>query len=205
MIVARVPQPILRTDRLILLPLADHHFDLEVELDSDPEVLKYIVGRARTRDEVAVSHRRRMGLAAPVDGLGFWMAFAEPGGDFVGLMMLPPAEGVDQPHDRTAAELGYRLLRRQWRKGYASEAARVLLRHAFQTVRLRRVIAQTMAVNTGSRAVMETIGMRYVRTFFPSWEDPLPGTEHGEVEYEISRELWLASHPGPNVDFRTVR
>jgi len=42
-----MPQPILRTDRLLLVPLADRHFELEVMLDSDPEVLRYITGRAR--------------------------------------------------------------------------------------------------------------------------------------------------------------
>ena len=192
-----MPQPLLRTDRLLLVPLADEHFDLEVELDSDPEVLRYITGRARTRDEVAESHARRMGLAAKVDGLGFWMAFragggdsAAPAGDFVGLMMLPPAHGPDEPDDPAVADLGYRLLRRHWRKGLASEASRALLRHAFDTVGQARVIAQTMAVNTGSRAVMEAVGMRYVRTFFPAYDDPLPDADLGEVEYEMTREMW---------------
>ena len=41
-------QPVLRTPRLLLVPLADRHLDLEVELDSDPEVMRYLDGRART-------------------------------------------------------------------------------------------------------------------------------------------------------------
>ncbi|GGM40235.1 GNAT family acetyltransferase [Micromonospora sonchi] len=196
-------QPVLRTARLLLVPLADRHLDLEVQLDSDPEVLRYLYGRARTRDEVIVSHANRMALAGKVAGLGLWMAFgtdggaygstppaAEDDGEFVGLMMLSPAHGPDQPDDPTVAELGYRIPRRHWRKGLASEASRELLRHAFDTVGQRRVIAQTMAVNTGSRRVMESVGLRYVRTFHPSWDDPLPGTEHGEVEYAMTREEW---------------
>jgi hypothetical protein len=47
-----VRQPILRTERLLLVPLAEHHLDLEVRLDADPAVRRYISGRARTRDEV---------------------------------------------------------------------------------------------------------------------------------------------------------
>lgn len=201
-----MPQPILRTDRLLLTPLADRHFELEVQLDSDPEVLRYIGGRARTRDEVVASHARRMALADKVDGLGYWMAFGSDGatpdsvapeheedGEFVGLMMLPSAHGPDQPDDPTVSDLGYRLVRRYWRQGLASEASRVLLRHAFETVGQRRVIAQTMAVNLGSRGVMERIGMRYVRTYFPSWDEPLPGADLGEVEYEMTRAMWTAS------------
>ncbi|MEU1835990.1 GNAT family N-acetyltransferase [Micromonospora chersina] len=204
-----MPQPLLRTDRLLLVPLADRHLDLEVHLDSDPEVLRYLVGRARSRDEVIASHAERMALAAKIAGLGYWMAFGTEGGargstppageadgEFVGLLMLPPAHGPDQPDDPTVAELGYRLLRRHWGKGLASEASRALLRHAFDTVGQQRVIAQTMAVNTGSRRVMEAVGMRHVRTFFPPFDDPLPGSDLGEVEYELTRETWEAVHHG---------
>jgi RimJ/RimL family protein N-acetyltransferase len=191
-----VPQPILRTERLLLVPLADRHLDLEVGLDADPEVLRYLFGRARSRDEVAASHAERMALGRKVDGLGFWMAFgpsgAERADEFIGLMMLPPAHGPDQPDDPAVAELGYRIVRRHWRQGFAGEASRALLRHAFDTVGQSRVIAQTMAVNAGSQAVMKSVGMRYVRTYFPVWDDPLPGAELGEVEYELTREMWQA-------------
>ena len=191
-----MPQPILRTERLLLVPLADRHLELEVELDSDPEVLRYLSGRAHSRDEVVESHARRMAMANKVDGLGHWIAFGSADeGVFVGLMMLPPAHGPDQPDDPTVADLGYRLLRRHWRKGLASEASRALLRHAFDTVGQSRVIAQTMAVNVGSRSVMEAVGMRYVRTFFPTYDDPLPGADHGDVEYEITRERWANAGP----------
>jgi RimJ/RimL family protein N-acetyltransferase len=142
-----------------------------------------------------------MALSAKVDGLGFWMAFMSAGAgapvpeteaDFAGLMMLPPAGGAEQPDDPGVAELGYRLLRRRWRQGLATEASRALLRHAFDTVGLSRVIAQTMAVNAASRGVMTATGLRYVRTFHQLWDDPLPGADQGEVEYEITREMWRA-------------
>ncbi|MFF0378499.1 GNAT family N-acetyltransferase [Actinoplanes missouriensis] len=166
----------------MMRPLEDDDLSLERDLDSDPEVLRYLYGRARTPDEVWESHLRRMELGATVEGLGYWILYAGP--DFAGLMMLPP---VDQPG---AAELGYRLRRTHWGRGIATEASRELLRHGFETVGLERVFAQTMAVNRGSRGVMRAVGMRYVRTFHPVWEDPLPGAEEGEVEYEITAEEW---------------
>ena len=58
-----MPLPILHTERLLLVPLANRHLELEVELDSDPEVLRYLSGRANTRDEVIESHARRMAHA----------------------------------------------------------------------------------------------------------------------------------------------
>ena len=207
----QVPQPVLRTVRLLLVPLADRRLDLEIQLDSDPEVLRYLGGQARSAAEVAESHARRMALTGRVDGLGFWMAFGSGGGtrgsapptseeegEFAGLIMLPPAHGPDQPDDPTVSDLGYRLVRRYWRQGLASEASRALLRHAFATVGQNRVIAQTMSVNTASRHVMQAIGMRYVRTF-PSSDGPFPGSELGEVEYEITRGMWqaLREHESP--------
>jgi RimJ/RimL family protein N-acetyltransferase len=185
-----MPQPTLRTQRLLLVPLAERHLDLEIELDSDPEVLRYLSGRAHTRAEVVADHAERMALGRRVPGLGYWMAFLSTGGEFAGLMMLPPAHGPDQPDDPGVADLGYRILRRHWRQGLATEASQALLRHAFTTVGVRRVIAQTMAVNAPSRGVMEAVGMAYVRTYFPDWDDPLPGSEQGEVEYELTLAEW---------------
>ncbi|UYM04260.1 GNAT family N-acetyltransferase [Solicola gregarius] len=202
-----MPQPILCTDRLRLVPLADRHLELEVGLDSDAEVLRYIFGRARTRDEVVESHAERMALGRNVDGLGFWIAYRSSGGvperpprdegaaEFVGLMMLPPAHGPDQPDDPSVAELGYRIARRHWRQGFASEASRALLRHAFETVGQARVIAQTMNVNVASRGVMESLGMRYVRTFEGTWDEPIPEPDQREVEYELTRAMWEVQNP----------
>jgi len=64
--------------------------------------------------------------------------------------------------------------------------------HGFVTVGLRRLWAETMAVNTRSRRVMERLGMRYVRTRVGEWDDPIPGWEQGEVVYELTRERHLA-------------
>jgi RimJ/RimL family protein N-acetyltransferase len=186
-----VAQPTLRTERLELVPLADDHLELEVELDSDPEVLRYLYGRARTRMEVEQSHRRRISSAEEVPGLGFWVGFVR--GAFVGWWILQPPNGPDQPKVQGEADLGYRLLRRCWRQGLASEGARELLRYGFDDLGLSRIFAQTMAVNVGSRAVMTSIGMTYVRGFTGDFDEPLPGSEEGEVEYAISRREWQSS------------
>ena len=186
----RVLETRLKTARLHMRPLDDDDLTEEIGLDRDPEVLRYLYGRARTSQEVFESHCRRMELSARVDGLGYWVAFAADG-EFVGLMMLPPG---DEPG---TAELGYRLHRKFWRQGFATEASRELLRHAFDDVGLDRVFARTMAVNAGSRGVMRAVGMRWVSTFFPHFDDPLPGSEQGEVEYEMTRADYLALSAGP--------
>ncbi|MEV5411891.1 GNAT family N-acetyltransferase [Thermopolyspora sp. NPDC052614] len=184
-------QATLRTHRIHLVPLSDDHLEYEIELDADPAVMRYLGnGRPRTRDEVESIHRKRLAAANIVPGLGYWTGFVD--GRFVGWWILKPPERADQGPVSGQAELGYRLMRSHWRQGLASEGARELLRHAFEDLGLHRVFAETMAVNTGSRATMASIGMRHVRTFYPEWEEPLPGSDHGEVEYAITREEWLA-------------
>jgi RimJ/RimL family protein N-acetyltransferase len=185
-----VPQQILQTERITLVPLADGHLEWEVELDSNPEVMRYLTGRPTTREEVEISHARRMAAAQKVDGLGFWAGLVDD--EFVGWWILQPAHGPDQPDDPAVADLGFRLLPRHWRMGFASEGARELVRYGFDDIALDRIIAQTMTVNARSRAAIERIGLTYARTFPTSTTAPIEGVDEGEVEYEITHEQWRA-------------
>lgn len=178
-------QAVLRTARLELVPLADEHLPMEVELDADPEVMRYL-GPPRSRAQVEATHRARLLRAQAVPGLGYWAGLV--GGEPVGWWLLLPPDRPDQGPVAGQAELGYRLLRRWWRQGLASEGARELVRHAFDDLGLQRVFAETMAVNAGSRATMAAAGLTYVRTFHLEWDEPLPGVEQGEVEYALTRE-----------------
>jgi RimJ/RimL family protein N-acetyltransferase len=181
-------QPTLTTARIVLVPLADEHLELEVELDSDPEVMRYLGAGARSRTETEEAHKRRRSAAQKVPGLGFWVGFVD--GEFIGWWILQPPHGPDQPEVEGEAELGYRLLRKYWRLGYASEGSRELLRYGFAELGLSRIFAQTLAINEPSRATMSSAGLTYVRAFASS--ESFPGAEHGEVEYEITRETYLA-------------
>ncbi|MBA3278047.1 MAG: GNAT family N-acetyltransferase [Geodermatophilaceae bacterium] len=189
---APVRQATLRTERIVLAPLSDEHLDQEVRLDADPEVMRYLTGRPRSPEEMVRVHAERLAVAKRVPGLGFWAGFVA--GAFVGWWILQPPERADQGPVEGQAELGYRLVRRYWRQGLASEGARELVRHGFEDLRLHRIFAETMAINQASRATMSSLGMRQVRTFDLCFDDPPPGSEHGEVEYAITSEDWSIAH-----------
>ena len=110
--------------------------------------------------------------------------------------MWQRTKGADQTRMAGEADLGYRLLRRHWRRGYASEGARELIRYGFDEVGLNRIFAQAMADNAASRATMHAVGLTFARAFTSGepYADAIPGAEHGEVEYELTRARWLADH-----------
>lgn len=187
-----MPQRRLRTSRLELRPLADDHLEYEIELDSDAEVLRYLSPRAASPEEVRQAHAGRMERGRQIDGLGVWAGFTldDDPARFVGLWMLQPPHGPSQRFVPGEADLGYRLLRERWRQGLATEGARALLRHGFEDLGLTRIFAQTMAANRPSRATLESLGLRFVRSFHEDYDEHLPGHDQGEVEYEMRRTDW---------------
>ena len=182
----------LQTDRITLVPLTDEHLELEVELDSDPEVMRYLTGAGRTREQVTAAHKMRLATAEAMSGMGFWVGYVD--GQFVGWWLLEAPGWFDQAPLEGEAELGYRLLRRHWRQGLASEGSREMVRHAFEDLGLHRVSAQTMTVNAASRATMASAGLQYVRSFQDP-DDDRTGAEHGCVEYAVTRSEWEALNP----------
>jgi RimJ/RimL family protein N-acetyltransferase len=177
---------VVETPRLVLRRLSMDDLDDMVALDSDPEVMRYVTGGAGTsredmRDDL-LPHLMRYDERP--GGYGF-LAAEDHAGTFLGWFHLRPPPG--SPPDE--AELGYRLNRAAWGRGYATEGARALVDRAFRDLGARRVWASAMAVNTGSVRVMEKCGMRLVRRFAFSGE-PIPGAEEGDVEYAITREEW---------------
>jgi RimJ/RimL family protein N-acetyltransferase len=107
---------------------------------------------------------------------------------FLGWVSLRPASSVGLSGGDT--ELGYRMLPSGWGKGYATESARAIVRHAFTELGVERIVTTTMTVNTASRRVMEKTGLTFVRTFFEEWPEYIEGAEHGDVEYALTRETW---------------
>jgi RimJ/RimL family protein N-acetyltransferase len=179
----------LETDRLILRRFTPDDVDNLVELDSDPDVMHFITGgRATPREEIERDVLPAfLGYYERYAGYGFWAVIEKATGDFVGWFHLRPPPDGGQPDE---PELGYRLRKSAWGKGYATEGSRALIRKVFTDLGARRVFAETMVVNTASRRVMEKAGLKLVRTFHQPWPDPIPGDEHGDVEYALTREEW---------------
>ena len=167
----------LETSRLTLRCFTAGDEDRLYELDSDPAVMRFINGgrptpRAEIRDQL-------------IPSAGYWAAEAAPSGEFLGWFHFQPAAPGQ-------TDLGYRLRRAIWGRGYATEGCRALIRKGFTELGVQRVTAQTMTVNAASRRVLEKSGMTFVRTINPGFTKNIPGSEHGDAEYAVTRTEWTA-------------
>ena len=178
----------LETERLVLRRFTEADVDILFDLDSDPDVMRFLTGGKPTPREVIQNETlpRFLHYYERFEGFGFWAAIEKSTGEFLGWFEFRP-RGGSGPEE---VELGYRLRRSAWGKGYATEGSRALIRKGFTELGVRRVVASTMAVNIASRRVMEKAGLTLERTFHRSWPDPIEGAEQGDVEYALRKADW---------------
>lgn len=176
-------QVFLETERLVLRRLTEADVDNLFDLDSDPDVMRFINGGIPTPREAIEQDFLPAFLRYDErgDGYGFYAAIEKSSGEFLGWFHFRPPEG--SPPDEP--ELGYRLRASAWGKGYGSEGARALIRKGFTEMRVRRVVASTYQENIGSRRVMEKAGMTLARTFRMTPEE-LAAQGYGN----LSADLW---------------
>jgi RimJ/RimL family protein N-acetyltransferase len=173
------------TERLNLAPISLDDLDLVMELNSDPEVLRYVTGgEAPTRERVIETLTGSIGER--------WSVVHAASGEFAGWVAA-------QTTGHGERELGYRLAARFWGRGYATEAAGAVVDHVFADGACMRIWAQAMAVNVASRRVLEHCGFVHVRTFHLEWDEYIDGAEHGDVEYELTRADWRQPATKPAV------
>lgn len=178
------------TERMQLRQFTMLDIDHLHTLDGDPEVMRFLSDIPTTRE--FIRETLLPGILQGYErfpGYGSWAAIDKRTGGFIGWFSLR----VSKDDERREPELGYRLRRMYWGQGLATEGGRCLIDLAFSMPEVERVWAQTMAVNVASRRVMEKCDMAYVRTFHQYCDNPLPGTECGEVEYAIQRQTWQDS------------
>jgi RimJ/RimL family protein N-acetyltransferase len=178
----------LETERLLLRRFTESDVANLHDLDGDPEVMRFVNGgKPVSRDVIREETLPRFLRAYErFEGFGVWAAIERSTGKFVGWFEFYPRKDA-VPEE---VELGYRLRRSAWGKGYATEGSRALIRKGFTELGVQRVVAETMAVNAASRRVMEKAGLKYVRTFHQEWPERIEGDEHGDVEYALTKTDW---------------
>src|SRR3954471_14783639 len=158
----------LQTRRLLLRPWRESDLEPFAALNADPAVMEHFAKPLDRSESDAFVARIRAHFAR--EGFGFWAVEVPGVAPLVGLVGL--ARPAFEAHFTPCVEVGWRLAREHWGKGYATEAARASLRFAFEDLALDEVVSFTVPANWRSRRVMETIGMTH---------NPADDFEHPDV------------------------
>ncbi|HET9401696.1 MAG TPA: GNAT family N-acetyltransferase [Candidatus Acidoferrales bacterium] len=150
----------MQTARLRLECWSHIHFGCFADIARDPDVMRFINGGVPWADfEIREFIRRQMRHRAR-KGFCMWRIVRRPDGRTLGFCGLQPLNF----ENRNAVEIGWWLAKQYWRRGLATESARLAMKQGFARARLTRVIAIAMPQNAASRHVMHKLGMRYVRS-----------------------------------------
>jgi RimJ/RimL family protein N-acetyltransferase len=163
----------------VLRPWRDDDVDALTAMSRDPEVMACFPALASRDDCAAVIARQQAHFAR--HGFGLWVIEPKdaPGfAGFTGIQHVP----FDAPFT-PAIELGWRLARAHWGKGYATEAARAAVALAFETLQLAGLVAFMIPANARSAAVATKLGMS---------RDPAGDFDHPRI---ASGARSVAGHP----------
>jgi RimJ/RimL family protein N-acetyltransferase len=180
-----MPDEFLRTDRLLLRPWCEADLGAFAALNADPAVMEYLPKLLEAEESDALAARIRDLFRQ--QGYGRWAVEVPGTASFIGFVGLQ-AVSFEVPF-APCVEIGWRLAREHWGKGYATEAARASIQYGFEQLGLEEIVSFTVPMNTRSQAVMERIGM--TRSADEDFDHPILPEGHRlrrHVLYRIRRE-----------------
>lgn len=147
---------VLESDRLLLRPWRDEDVPAWLAMSADPRVMEFFPPYEPGQAEATAARvRERLDR----DGFGWWALEVKGVATFAGVLALQAVPF--ESHFTPATEVGWRLAHEHWGHGYATEGARMVLRFAFDELRLAEVVAMTAAINVRSQLVMQRLGMTH--------------------------------------------
>jgi ribosomal-protein-alanine N-acetyltransferase len=175
------------TERLLLREWREADLEPFARLNTDPEVMEYLPGPLKRSESQEFVDR----IQEHFDRHGYGLYALERREDnaFIGFTGLNWA--AFEEHFTPALEVGWRLAREFWGQGYATEAARACLTHAFRETDIPEVVSFTVPANTRSAAVMKRLGMTRKPT--DDFIHPRLGPDHplgAHILYRIDRQGW---------------
>lgn len=177
------------TDRLVLrMPEPDDLAWQQIWLNT-PAVMRHL-GGVRSSDAVAAGVAQNAKAWAE-DEPAFWTVVLRTTGAVIGKCGLSWIhEDLAPPSIYGAVQIGWSLAEPFWGQGYASEAARAVLRHGFEAMALAEIWAQTSDSNAASTRMMARLGL--IRQPDLSYSDPdYPVLDNPAVVYRLTRAEWL--------------
>lgn len=174
----------IETERRIIREILDTDLEGMYELDSDPDVHRYLGNRPFTRREQAMETIQFIRRQYADHGIGRWAVVYKPTNEFIGWTGLKMVTTEINGHVNFY-DLGYRFIKRFWGRGIATETAILSLQYAFDQLQASEVYAMADCQNTGSNKVLQKAGLEFIETF------ELHGSPHNW--YRIERTDYIKS------------
>lgn len=176
----------LEAPRLILRQWLPSDLPVFAQLNADAETMSFFPSVLSRQQSDAMAGRCRDLIAK--NGWGFWAVELKDCHEFIGMVGLHQTNSA-LPFS-PAVEIGWRLLRKHWGNGYASEAANSALEFGFTHLKLDRIVSFTASANVQSQGVMMRLGMKNTQQNFlhPDLESSHTLAEH--VLYQITYNDW---------------
>jgi ribosomal-protein-alanine N-acetyltransferase len=154
------------TERLILREVMPSDVDGMFELDSDPEVHKYLGKNPITTKEKAKEAVEFIRRQYKERGIGRWAVVEKSSGAFIGWSGLKLNDEKEKLNGKiNFYDIGYRFIPRYWGKGYATESALAALKYGFETMNLEQIVGAAEVENIGSNKVLQKIGLKFINAF----------------------------------------
>lgn len=149
---------IIETPRLILRRFTNSQADagLVLQLNSDPEVLKYLHEPILQDINQAREILQNIILPQYEKNMGRWATHIKQEKKFIGWC------GLKYRPERNEIDLGYRFMQTAWGKGYATEAAAATLEYGFEVLKIKSIIGRAAIQNMASLSILQKIGMKYI-------------------------------------------
>lgn len=180
---------------IVLRPWEDPDRQPFAEMSADPSVMEYLLPLTPGKATDAWIDRQLAHLAT--HGYCFWAVEAKEDGAFVGAVGLLRVSY--EAHFTPAVEVGWRIARAFWGRGYAPEAAAAAIQFGFETLQLPEVVANTAPNNQKSRRVMAKLGM--VHDAAGDFDHPRMPEGHPlrrQVLYRLTRDRWFSASTPPD-------
>lgn len=148
---------ILETDRCYLREFVEADVELMHQLNTDPEVMKYLTGGKPLpyeESKKAVMHYINT-YYEQNPGLGMWATMLKDGDQFIGWTCLKHLDKSEH------IELGYRYMKAFWGQGYATEVSKALIKYGFEQLNLENIVGIAVTENTKSTHILQKVGLQY--------------------------------------------
>ncbi len=169
---------IVQTERLLIREFEEGDLDPLAAMLSDPDVMRFSVNGVMSREK-SLNFLKSCMEQYQQYGYSSWTVETLEDKSFVGFVGLAVSDASGDPK---AVDIGYRLAKHYWGKGFATEATRAIVKHGFQNLGIQKITCVVIPEHDASIKVAEKIG----------FSDFIDSEEGGLAvrRYEMTQDEW---------------